>query len=296
MGKLRKRQSFSHIDEILDMPDLIEVQKNSYRRFLEVDMREVLDDVSPIVDYTENLSLEFVDYSLDEPKNSVERCKERDMTYAAPLKVKVRLRNKETEEIKEQEIFMGDFPIMTQAGTFVINGAERVIVSQIVRSPGIYYSRTEDKSGAITYATTVIPYRGAWLEYETDLSNVFYVRIDKNRKLPITCLIRAVVPRPTRRSSRCSARTSASWPPWRRTPARPMRTLCWRSTAGGPCASSTESGVIFWRSDHVLCRRKSKRNCAASRWGASVHPGGGLRRAALLQHLQPWRDSDHYRE
>jgi len=138
MGKLRTRQSFSHVEEILDMPDLIEVQKNSYRRFLDTDLREVLDDVSPIVDYTENLSLEFVDYSLDEPKNSVERCKERDMTYAAPLKVFVRLKNRETGEIKESDVFMGDFPLMTDYGTFIINGAERVIVSQLVRSPVVY--------------------------------------------------------------------------------------------------------------------------------------------------------------
>ena len=192
MGKLRKRQSFSHIDEILDMPDLIEVQKNSYRRFLEVDMREVLDDVSPIVDYTENLSLEFVDYSLDEPKNSVERCKERDMTYAAPLKVFVRLKNRETGEIKESDVFMGDFPLMTEHGTFIINGAERVIVSQIVRSPGVYFGDEVDKTDQHIYSATVIPYRGAWLEYETDFNNVFWVRIDKNRKLPITCLIRAL--------------------------------------------------------------------------------------------------------
>ena len=192
MGKLRKRQSFSHIDEILDMPDLIEVQKNSYRRFLEVDMREVLDDVSPIVDYTENLSLEFVDYSLDEPKNSVERCKERDMTYAAPLKVTVRLTNTETHEIKESEVFMGDFPLMTEHGTFIINGAERVIVSQLVRSPGVYYEDQIDKAGKHLFSTTVIPNRGAWLEYETDSNDVLWVRIDRARKLPITLILRAL--------------------------------------------------------------------------------------------------------
>ena len=189
------RKSFARHEEILDMPNLLEVQKNSYQWFLDTGLREVFKDVASITDYAGNLELSFIDYSMDEPpKYSVEECKARDATYAAPIKVRVRLRNKETEEIKEQEIFMGDFPLMTKGGTFVINGAERVIVSQIVRSPGIYYSRTEDKSGAITYATTVIPYRGAWLEYETDLSNVFYVRIDKNRKLPITCLIRAVGP------------------------------------------------------------------------------------------------------
>ena len=191
-----KRKSFARYQEILDMPNLLEVQKNSYQWFLDTGLREVFRDVEAITDYAGNLELSFIDYSMDEkPKYDVEECKARDATYAAPIKVKVRLRNKETEEIKEQEIFMGDFPLMTKGGTFVINGAERVIVSQIVRSPGIYYSRTEDKSGAVTYATTVIPYRGAWLEYETDLSNVFYVRIDKNRKLPITCLIRAVGPK-----------------------------------------------------------------------------------------------------
>ena len=192
MGKLRKRMSFSRIEEILDMPDLIEVQKNSYRRFLEVDLREVLDDVSPIVDYTENLSLEFVDYSLDEPKNSVERCKERDMTYAAPLKVFVRLKNRETGEIKESDVFMGDFPLMTEHGTFIINGAERVIVSQLVRSPGVYYEDQIDKAGKHLFSTTVIPNRGAWLEYETDSDDVLWVRIDRARKLPITLILRAL--------------------------------------------------------------------------------------------------------
>ena len=190
------RKSFARHKEILEMPNLLEIQKKSYQWFLDKGLREVFKDVSCITDYAGNLELSFIDYSMDEPpKYNVEECKARDATYAAPIKVRVRLRNKETEEIKEQEIFMGDFPIMTQGGTFVINGAERVIVSQIVRSPGIYYSHTEDKAGGVTYATTVIPYRGAWLEYETDLSDVFYVRIDKNRKLPITCLIRAVGPK-----------------------------------------------------------------------------------------------------
>ena len=190
------RKSFARYEEILDMPNLLEVQKESYQWFLDTGLREVFKDVDSITDYAGNLELSFIDYSMDEkPKYDVEECKARDATYAAPIKVKVRLRNKETEEIKEQEIFMGDFPLMTKAGTFVINGAERVIVSQIVRSPGIYYSHTEDKAGGITYATTVIPYRGAWLEYETDLNDAFYVRIDKNRKLPITCLIRAVGPK-----------------------------------------------------------------------------------------------------
>jgi DNA-directed RNA polymerase subunit beta len=190
------RKSYARHEEILDMPNLLEIQKNSYRWFLEQGLREVFKDVAAITDYAGNLELSFIDFSMDEePKYSVEECKARDATYAAPIKVRVRLRNKETEEIKEQEIFMGDFPLMTKAGTFVINGAERVIVSQIVRSPGIYYAKNADKADNITYAATVIPYRGAWLEYETDLSDVFYVRIDKNRKLPITCLIRAVGPR-----------------------------------------------------------------------------------------------------
>ncbi len=192
MGKLRKRMSFSRIEEVLDMPDLIEVQKNSYRRFLQEDLREVLNDVSPINDYTDNLVLEFVDYSLDEPKNSVERCKERDMTYAAPLKVFARLKNRETGEIKESDVFMGDFPLMTDHGTFVINGAERVIVSQLVRSPGVYYSDAIDKTGKHLFSTTVIPNRGAWLEYETDSNDVLWVRIDRARKLPITVLLRAL--------------------------------------------------------------------------------------------------------
>ncbi|MCI8538586.1 MAG: DNA-directed RNA polymerase subunit beta, partial [Oscillospiraceae bacterium] len=187
------RKSFARHDTIIEMPNLLEIQKNSYQWFLDTGLREVFKDVAAITDYAGNLELSFIDYSMNEPpKYSVEECKARDATYAAPIKVKVRLRNKETEEIKEQEIFMGDFPIMTKGGTFVINGAERVIVSQIVRSPGMYYSRTADKADNVTYATTVIPYRGAWLEYETDLSDVFYVRIDKNRKLPVTCLLRAI--------------------------------------------------------------------------------------------------------
>ena len=190
------RKSFARYQEILEMPNLLEIQKKSYQWFLDVGLREVFRDVAAITDYAGNLELSFIDYSMDEkPKYDVEECKARDCTYAAPIKVRVRLRNKETEEIKEQEIFMGDFPIMTNSGTFVINGAERVIVSQIVRSPGMYYTRTADKADNLTVATTVIPYRGAWLEYETDLSDVFYVRIDKNRKLPITCLIRAIGPK-----------------------------------------------------------------------------------------------------
>ncbi|MFZ5989368.1 MAG: DNA-directed RNA polymerase subunit beta [Bacillota bacterium] len=187
------RMSYSKIDEVIDMPNLIEIQKNSYNQFLEEGLREVFRDVSPITDYTGNLILEFVDYSLDEnPKYSVEECKERDTTYSAPLKVKVRLINKETGEVKEQEIFMGDFPLMTENGTFIINGAERVIVSQLVRSPGIYYSMKFDKTGKQLYSNTVIPNRGAWLEYETDSNDVLSVRIDRTRKLPITVLIRAL--------------------------------------------------------------------------------------------------------
>ena len=192
MGKLRKRMSFSRIDEVLEMPDLIEVQKNSYRRFLETDLREVLADASPITDYNGNLELEFVDYSLEEPKNSKERCRERDMTYSAPLYVFVRLTNHETGEIKESDVFMGDFPLMTEHGTFIINGAERVIVSQLVRSPGAYYSYTLDKAGKALYAAQIIPSRGAWLEYETDSNDVLWVRIDRARKLPLTTILRAI--------------------------------------------------------------------------------------------------------
>ena len=170
------------------MPNLIEVQKYSYRWFLEEGLKEVFDDISPIADYSGHLSLEFVDFELceKEVKYSIEKCKERDATYAAPLKVKVRLYNKEKEEISEHEIFMGDLPLMTETGTFVINGAERVIVSQLVRSPGIYYAIGHDKIGKELYSATVIPNRGAWLEYETDSNDVFSVRVDRNRKVPIT--------------------------------------------------------------------------------------------------------------
>ena len=192
MGKLRERMSFSRIDEVLEMPNLIEVQKNSYQRFLDTDLREVLADVSPVTDYNGNLVLEFVDYSLDEPKNSVARCRERDMTYAAPLKVFVRLKNKETGEIKESDVFMGDFPLMTEHGTFIINGAERVIVSQLVRSPGVYFDVARDKAGKELYSSQIIPNRGAWLEYETDSNDVLWVRIDRARKLPITVILRAL--------------------------------------------------------------------------------------------------------
>ncbi|MDR2505724.1 MAG: DNA-directed RNA polymerase subunit beta [Oscillospiraceae bacterium] len=193
MGKLRKRMSFSRIEEVLQMPNLIEVQKNSYQRFLSDDLREALADVSPITDYSENLVLEFVDYSLDgPPKNSVEKCKERDLTYAAPLKVFVRLKNKETGEIKESDVFMGDFPIMTENGTFIINGAERVVISQLVRSPGAYFSMSRDKAGKKLYASQLIPNRGAWLEYETDSNDIMWVRVDRARKLPITIMLRAL--------------------------------------------------------------------------------------------------------
>ena len=187
------RMSFSKIYEAIEMPNLIEVQKESYRSFVQEGLMEVLKDVSPIVDYSGNLVIEFVDYSIDKtPKYPVEECKERDVNYAAPLRVRVRLTNRSTGEVKEQEVFMGDFPLMTENGTFIINGAERVIVSQIVRSPGIYYESSIDKTGKRLYAATVIPYRGAWLEYETDANDVLYVRIDKNRKIPVTVLIRAL--------------------------------------------------------------------------------------------------------
>ena len=187
------RKSFARTEEILDMPNLLEIQKSSYKWFLETGLREVFKDVDSVTDYTGNLELSFIDYSMNEkPKYSEEECKARDATYAAPLKVRVRLRNKETEEIKEQEIFMGDFPIMTDGGTFIINGAERVIVSQIVRSPGVYFDKMLDKSMINIYTSTVIPYHGAWLEYETDANDVFNVRIDKNRKLPITWFLKAM--------------------------------------------------------------------------------------------------------
>ena len=192
MGKT-PRKSFAKQEQILELPNMLKIQKDSYEWFLREGLREVFRDVDTITDYTGNLELSFLDYSMNEPpKYSVEECKERDATYAKPIKVRVRLHNKETDEIKEQEIFMGDFPLMTNGGTFVINGAERVIVSQIVRSPGAYFGDEVDKTDQHIYSATVIPYRGAWLEYETDFNNVFWVRIDKNRKLPITCLIRAL--------------------------------------------------------------------------------------------------------
>ena len=188
------RMSYSRQKEVLEMPNLIEVQKNSYQWFLDEGLKEVFEDISPIEDYSGHLSLEFVDFVLceDDVKYSIEECKERDATYAAPLKVKVRLHNKENDEINEHDIFMGDLPLMTETGTFVINGAERVIVSQLVRSPGIYFAIGHDKIGKRLYSSTVIPNRGAWLEYETDSNDIFYVRVDRNRKVPITVLIRAL--------------------------------------------------------------------------------------------------------
>jgi len=188
------RKSYAKTDEVQEMPNLLEVQKHSYTWFLETGLREVFRDVAAITDHSGNLELSFIDYNMTEkPKYTVEECKARDATFAAPIKVSVRLRNKETEEIKEQEIFMGDFPIMTNAGTFIINGAERVVVSQIIRSPSVYYEKKSDIKTAVTiYAATLIPYRGAWLEYETDASDGFFVRVDKNRKLPVTWLLRAV--------------------------------------------------------------------------------------------------------
>ena len=188
------RMSYSRQKEVLEMPNLIEVQKESYKWFLDEGLKEVFDDISPIADYSGHLSLEFVDFTLceDDVKYSISECKERDATYAAPLKVKVRLYNKENDEINEHEIFMGDLPLMTETGTFVINGAERVIVSQLVRSPGIYYGIDHDKVGKELFSCTVIPNRGAWLEYETDSNDVFYVRVDRTRKVPITVLIRAL--------------------------------------------------------------------------------------------------------
>jgi len=188
----RQRRSYSRIKEVLEVPNLIEIQQKSYEKFLETDLIELFQDISPITDFTGNLSLEFIDYSLGEPKYSVDESKERDVTYAAPLRVKVRLFNKETGEVKEQEVFMGDFPLMTETGTFIINGAERVIVSQLVRSPSVYFSTKVDKNGKKAYTATVIPNRGAWLELETDAKDIVYVRIDRTRKIPVTVLLRAL--------------------------------------------------------------------------------------------------------
>ena len=191
-GQHRQRRSFARISEVLDLPNLIEIQTASYEWFLEEGLREMFKDISPIEDFTGNLSLEFVDYKLGEPKYSVDESKERDATYAAPLRVKVRLHNRETDEVKEQDVFMGDFPLMTETGTFIINGAERVIVSQLVRSPSVYFHDKTDKNGKKGFGATVIPNRGAWLEYEIDAKDVVYVRIDRTRKLPVTVLLRAL--------------------------------------------------------------------------------------------------------
>jgi DNA-directed RNA polymerase subunit beta len=188
----RQRRTYARIQEVLELPNLIEIQQKSYQWFLDEGLKEMFQDISPITDFTGNLVLEFIDYSLGEPKYSVEESKERDVTYAAPLRVKVRLINRETGEVKEQEVFMGDFPLMTESGTFVINGAERVIVSQLVRSPSVYFNTKTDKNGKKTFTATVIPNRGAWLEFETDAKDVIYVRIDRTRKIPVTVLLRAL--------------------------------------------------------------------------------------------------------
>jgi len=225
------RKNFAKMDEIEDMPNLLEIQKTSYQWFLDTGLREVFRDVAAITDYSGNLELTFIDYTMsDSPKYSIEECQARDATYAAPLKVRVRLRNKETEEIKEQEIFMGDFPIMTPGGTFVINGAERVIVSQIIRSPGMYYDKKTDKTLTTVYSATSIPYRGAWLEYETDTQDMFYVRIDKNRKIPVTWLLKAI---------------GASWEdrPW-----------SWSSIldAAGGCSTAEQIKEIFGEDERLI--------------------------------------------
>ena len=188
----RVRMSYSRIEEVLDLPDLISVQTSSYNWFIEEGLKEVFEDISPIEDYTGNLILEFVDYHIEDTlKYDEEEARERDANYSAPLKVKVRLINKETGEVKEQEVFMGDLPLMTEKGTFIINGAERVVVSQLVRSPGVYYVQIIDKAGKRLYSSTLIPNRGAWLEYESDSNDIVYVRIDRTRKVPITTLLRA---------------------------------------------------------------------------------------------------------
>lgn len=188
-----KRMSFSNIKEVVDMPDLIDIQKQSYEWFLKSGLRDVLSDASPITDFSGNLLLEFVDYRLeDETKYSIEEAKERNTSYSSRLQVQVRLINRETGEIKEQEIFLGDLPVMTNSGTFLINGAERVIISQLVRSPGVYYASERDKSGKFLYSATVMPIRGTWLEYESDSSDMIYARVDRTRKVPITTLIRAL--------------------------------------------------------------------------------------------------------
>jgi len=188
---VRERVDFGRINEVLEMPDLIEIQRKSYDWFLQDGLKEMFQDISPIQDFTGNLVLEFVRHRLDKPKYDVAECRERDVTFAAPLRVEVRLINKETGEVKEQEVFMGDFPLMTDKGTFIINGAERVVVSQLVRSPGAYYSEQFDPNGNRLFFCTLIPNRGAWLEFESDSNNVLWVRVDRTRKIPVTVLLRA---------------------------------------------------------------------------------------------------------
>ncbi|MDD2202304.1 MAG: DNA-directed RNA polymerase subunit beta, partial [Firmicutes bacterium] len=188
----RERISFSRIPDVLGVPNLIEIQQKSYHWFLEEGLLETFRDISPVQDFTGNLVLEFIGYALGDPKYSEDECKQRDVTYSAPLKVKVRLINKETGEVKEQEVFMGDFPLMTETGTFIINGAERVIVSQLVRSPGAYFDVDKDSSGRTIYKASIIPNRGAWLEFETDASDIVWVHVDRTRKLPVTILLRAI--------------------------------------------------------------------------------------------------------
>lgn len=214
----RTRWNFSKIDEVMGMPNLIEIQKDSYQWFLNEGIREVFNDISPIEDFTGNLVLEFIEHKLEStPKYSEDEARERDVTYAVPLKVKVRLINKETGEVKEQEVFMGDFPLMTENGTFIINGAERVIVSQLVRSPGVYFDSHRDKNGRELFSGTVIPNRGAWLEMEMDSNDVLYVRIDRTRKLPITVLLRALGTGQMPRSSNSWAKMKRFCAPWKRT-------------------------------------------------------------------------------
>ncbi len=238
-----QRKSFARSNEIQDMPNLLEVQKNSYAWFLEKGLREVFRDVDTVSDYSGNLELSFVDYSMeDKPKYTEEECKARDATYAAPLKVSVRLRNKETEEIKDQEIFMGDFPLMTDGGTFIINGAERVIVSQIVRSPGVYFDKDTDKTQMSTFSATAIPYHGAWLEYETDANDIFYVRIDKNRKIPVTTFLKAV--------GKYDADRPHTW------------LSCAYDTAGG-CITNTQIEEIF--ANHPMIRATIDKDSFVSR-------------------------------
>ena len=191
-GKHRVRRSYSRIKEVLELPNLIEIQTDSYKWFLDEGLREMFEEIMPIEDFAGKLSLEFVNYQLLEPKYTVDEAREHDANYSAPLHVTLRLINKETGEIKSQDVFFGDFPLMTKQGTFIINGAERVIVSQLVRSPGVYFNSEMDKNGRETYGTTVIPNRGAWLEYETDAKNISYVRIDRTRKIPLTELVRAL--------------------------------------------------------------------------------------------------------